>query len=114
MTIEQINDTQEALAYLSGVLHGDGWCNEQTIGLRVKDQDFAQAFARALTKIAMEDYAPRLDGRGYWLVRTDNCNGRFCHIKSFKPETDTERALWLRGLFDSEGNAQLFQLKRYD
>src|SRR5262249_43789984 len=95
------------LAYLAGVLSGDGWCTRLTIGLRVIDADFAQAFALALHVVFGLAVSPRRDERGYWLVRVGNKTGRFNHLPSYEPTTDEERAAWVRGLFDSEGNAQL-------
>lgn len=91
--------------YLAGVLHGDGWCTPLTIGLRVKDRDFAEAFAAALQRGfavgAVREY------RGYWEVRISNKTGRFSQIRTYLPSTSSERGAWLRGFFDSEGNAHL-------
>lgn len=28
------------ISYLNGVYHGDGYCSEQTVGLKAKDKDF--------------------------------------------------------------------------
>jgi hypothetical protein len=96
-----------ALAYLAGVLHGDGWCTALTIGLRVADRDFSDAFAAALRGVFGVSVEPKTDERGYWLVRVSNKTGRFSQIRSYAPMTVDEKAAWLRGLFDSEGNAQL-------
>src|SRR4051812_1156824 len=90
----------DARAYLAGVLHGDGWCTHLTLGLRVADQDFAEAFALALNLVCGTTYAPRRDERGYWLLRAGNKSGRFSGLKGFVARTDRERAMWLRGLFD--------------
>jgi hypothetical protein len=95
------------LAYVAGVLLGDGWCSRLTIGLRVKDQDFATAFTRALLAAFHVETKASLDERGYWLVRTSNKTGRFNRAISFKPKTDCAKGAWLSGLFDSEGNAYL-------
>lgn len=94
------------IAYLSGVVHGDGWVT-QDIGLRVADEDFAAAFADALAAAFGCRARPRRDERGYWLVRTTNGTGRFDGLRAFEAATDAERGAWLRGLFDSEGNATL-------
>lgn len=99
-----------AVAYLSGVLHGDGWCTAHAFGLRVADEDFARAFSAALTEVYGLGIAPKRDERGYWLTRTSNKTGRFTPLLTFEPSTDEERAAWVRGLFDSEGNAQLWPL----
>ena len=98
--------------YLAGVLHGDGWCSPLTIGLRCKDQDFAEAFAAALSSGFEGKFIPRRDERGYWLIRKGNKTGRFNHLRNYQPTDDDERAAWLRGLFDSEGNAQCLSRPR--
>ena len=96
--------------YVAGVLHGDGWCTQLTIGLRTKDRDFAQAFFVALREGFPNIRAPKTDERGYWLFRCGNKRGTFSQLKQFEPLTATEVAAWLRGLFDSEGNAQLWHM----
>jgi hypothetical protein len=101
-----------ASAYLAGVLHGDGWCTAKSFGLRTKDHDFAQAFAHALGRVLDVRWLPRRDERGYWLLRGSNKTGRFSRLRHFEPADDQQRAAWLRGLFDSEGNAQLLALPK--
>jgi hypothetical protein len=93
--------------YVAGVLHGDGWCTKLTLGLRVKDRDFAECFAsavRAATGVVLT-VAP--DERRYWLTRSGNKTGRFSALRAYAPTDDDELGWWLRGLFDSEGNAQI-------
>lgn len=97
--------------YLAGVLHGDGWCTNLTIGLKVKDYDFSLAFCHNLNIGFGFSLKPRLDERGYWLVRTSNKKGYFSHIKSYQPRNKEEIAAWLKGVFDSEGNASLLKSK---
>lgn len=97
----------ESLAYLAGVLHGDGWCTGLSIGLRCVDHDFASTFALALNTVAGTTLVPRFVDGNYWSVRAGNKSGRFDHLKGFEPRTVAEQAAWLRGLFDSEGNAQV-------
>lgn len=94
--------------YLAGVLHGDGWCTRLTIGLRVKDKEFADLFAEAVNELYGTSLAPARDDRGYWLVRCGNKTGRFTKLKTYQPTDNDEVGCWLRGLFDSEGNAQLW------
>jgi len=93
--------------YLAGVLHGDGWCTALTIGLRCKDEDFSMAFCNAINAGFRLGKHPARDERGYWLVRVGNKSGRFSHLRGYLPTKDVERAAWLRGLFDSEGNVKL-------
>lgn len=95
-----------ALAYLAGVVRGDAWCTT-TLGLRVADADFAVAFAAAIWDAFGVTTRARLDERGYWLVRVRNTTGRFDVLRSFQPSTTDEWSSWLRGMFDSEGNASL-------
>jgi hypothetical protein len=100
----------EMIAYLAGVLHGDGFLTVEKnsrgyLGLRVADRDFADAFSSCL-HAAYGVVAPvRLDERGYNLVRTYNGYGRFDQLRAYDPANNHERGRWLRGLFDSEGNA---------
>lgn len=92
-------------AYLAGVLHGDGWCTKLTFGLRVKDRDFAAMFSVAVEEVTGFKMSVRWDN--YWVVRGRNRTGRFSELKSYNPVDNSERSAWLRGLFDSEGNAQI-------
>lgn len=100
----------KAEAYLSGVLHGDGWCTK-TLGLRVKDRDFAEAFADAIEKVAAKRPNIIIDERGYFTVRVSNKTGKFSYLKDSEIRTAEDKASWLRGLFDSEGNASLRNLR---
>lgn len=93
--------------YLAGVMRGDGWVTPLTAGLRAKDFDFSQSFARALNIGFSLSLAPKRDERGYWLVRTSNKRGIYDCLITYTPRTEDEWCAWLRGLFDSEGNANL-------
>lgn len=92
-------------AYICGVLHGDGYVTDLSIGLNVSDLDFACAFANALACVTGLWIPPRNDS-GYWKVRTSNKAGIHSHLRNYEPQTLEEKAMWVRGLFDSEGNAQ--------
>lgn len=94
---------ERAVAYLAGVVRGDGWVG-QAIGLRVADREFADAFSEALLCAYGVAAPAKRDERGYWLVRKAP-GARFAHLLRYEPGTDDERAAWLRGMFDSEGNA---------
>ncbi len=98
-----------AVAYLAGVLCGDGWESPKDIGLRVKDRDFADTFAVALEIVTGHRARPRLE-RSYWTVRAKRDSQ---NLKGFKPTTKEEMAYWLRGLFDSEGNVQMVKVPNY-
>jgi DNA-directed RNA polymerase subunit N (RpoN/RPB10) len=101
------------LAYIAGVLKGDGWYTD-TIGLRVKDKDFAEAFACAMECTFNVIIKPRLEAGKYWCVRKSCKNGAYQEAVNYTPSSDREIALWLRGLFDSEGNACLHKLKAWE
>ena len=99
-------------AYLAGCLKGDAFMVAGRkdsirgyIGLRVADQDFAEAFAASINSAYGLDVRPKPDERGYALVRTYNGYGRFDELRSMEPICPEAKAAWLRGLFDSEGNA---------
>lgn len=92
-------------AYLAGVLRGDGWLNNE-LCLRVADRDFAETFAAAIRDGYGCTAKVNIDERGYFLVRRWSA-GRFEHLRTLKQESTEEQAAWLRGYFDSEGNAQL-------
>lgn len=92
-------------AYVCGVLHGDGYVTDLSIGLHVSDLDFACAFADALARATGLWIPPRRDG-DYWTVRTSNKTDIHSGLRGHMPQTLEEKAMWVRGLFDSEGNAQ--------
>lgn len=93
--------------YLAGVVRGDGWVSPLTLGLRVADREFAETFALSIWVEFGVVTTPSLDERGYWLVRVGNKTGRFDRLRAVIPRHPPECRSWLRGLFDSEGNAQL-------
>jgi hypothetical protein len=94
-------------AYLAGVIVGDGYCTARVIGLHVKDLDFAQAFAFALANAFDYRSVPKLEGGKYWRVRSSNQYGRYNCLKTWVCTTSNEKAKWLQGFFDSEGNVGL-------
>ncbi len=96
-----------ARPYLAGVLHGDGWCTDRTIGLRAKDRDFVSAFRVALFVSTGKRANLLPDGTRYWRCRASNSTGRFSGLRSYEPADSDEVGWWLRGLFDSDGNAQI-------
>jgi LAGLIDADG-like domain len=98
-------------AYLSGVLKGDGYCT-RTIGLLVKDKDFADTFILAIYHGFQVLVVPHLHQGKYWYTRASNYTGKYTYLLTFEPRIAYERAAWLRGLFDSEGNAQLTKASR--
>lgn len=91
--------------YLAGVLHGDAWCTPLTIGLRAKDKDFVETFAEGLRSVYKVKLMVRRDERGYWLARKSNKLGTFSDLRGTAISGPESRSMWLRGMFDSEGNA---------
>lgn len=104
---------REPHAYLRGVLVGDGWLGT-ALGLRVADYAFALAFAGALGAAFRAGAPPRRDERGYWVVMRSARSGRFDRLPRATVATRDQRCAWLRGLFDSEGNASLCRRKKYE
>ena len=98
-----------ALSYIAGVYLGDGYLTNggATIGLHVKDRDFAEAFATAIDCAFGLSVQVRQEGK-YWRARIRR-KGLFDRIPFFIPRSNVHRAYWLRGLFDSDGNAQLYR-----
>lgn len=101
-------------SWLAGVLHGDGYCTAKGIGLYVKDVEFAKEFADSLDVIYERRVGSFLDKRGLWMTRSSNKAGIFDEAKGFSPISLEEKAMWVRGLFDSEGNAQLMKYKQWE
>lgn len=94
-------------AYLSGVVASDGWCRNFNLGLRAKDFDFVKAFCDSLNREYSLELCPKLDERGYWVVRVSNKAGRYNYLSTYVPRSDKECASWIKGFFDGDGNAQL-------
>src|SRR2546421_3151495 len=67
----------ELEAYLAGVIKGDGWCTGYSIGLRVADRDFAEAFAAAITQVFNVPLRIGQERQRYWIVRTSNKTGKY-------------------------------------
>jgi len=115
-----------ALAYLKGVLDGDGWIDwfinnprNPRLCLRVKSQHFAFEFMDALKIIELK---PRLNEEvqrhkhknhprfqkydfttHFFVVRATAKPDIIKHIQGFKPLTKAEKASYLKGLYDSDG-----------
>jgi hypothetical protein len=102
-----------ALAYIAGVLQGDGWSNDHLIALKVKDLDFAEEFAIAIQMATGKMVRPNRQDEDYWRVTAEATGLELTGMKNYKPQTEAEICAWLRGFFDSEGNAQLHKLPDY-
>lgn len=96
-----------AAAYIAGVIAGDGWCSENAIGLKAADRDFVESFIDALAVACEVEPNVRCEENKYWLTNLSNASGRFNFLNAFEPETLKEKGQWVRGFFDSDGNANL-------
>jgi len=102
-----------AVAYLAGVLAGDGSLGVSGFALGVSDKDFAEAFAFALGAAFDIPKTPRQRKSGYWEVRVCNGYGRFDFLRSYSAREPESMRAWLRGFFDSEGNASCLPNRRF-
>jgi hypothetical protein len=97
----------QPLAYCAGVVSGDGWLSQRTIGLKCKDKEFADAFSDALEAATGVRVVPAFVAGRYWLVRAKAGRDRFASVGAFRPRTSEEHGMWLRGMFDSDGSVGL-------
>lgn len=107
----------ENLAYLTGVYLGDGWATTHQFGLRVKDQEFAEAAYGAASNLGLRAVC-RPDS--YWkgMFFTAVYSNSFAAwlktltLPRLKDLTELKETRWafLRGFYDSEGS--LFKDKR--
>ena len=109
--IENPASNREMMAYLAGVVSGDGWCSAKTVGLKAKDRDFVEAFSFCLGAVFGCDAMVRPDAGRYWKVVSMNSSGRYNSILLFKPKTRSEKGFWVRGLFDGDGSAIICRMK---
>ena len=98
------------IAYLAGVIKGDGFCTTYDFGLLAKDADFVQAFADSVNRAFQMSVKPRKDKRGYWIIRIPNKTQRFTFLLDYVPNSVETYGDWIRGLFDGDGNTQLLSL----
>jgi hypothetical protein len=79
----------------------------------VADADFAVAFSSAISIAFRIPSTPHQNKLGYWSVVHTAQSGRFATLRTFRPSSRQEKRAWLQGLFDSEGNASLSKIRRY-
>jgi hypothetical protein len=103
----QKNSTE--LAYILGVVYGDGHLGKNTITLKVKDEDFAINFSNSLLKWSGYYCPVAVNKEKLFLVRlysTPACKFLLrIKFKDIKKWTFNEKSSFLRGLYDSEGYA---------
>ena len=113
------------LAYIIGVLHGDGYLyingRHYKIGLGVEDYEFAEAFSRIMARLLNRKYLlPKWNkSNNVWVVVY--CSKAFYtwykqqsleSLKQFIEYSKDTVAYFLRGLFDSEGNHYKYKKRR--
>jgi len=104
------------LAYVIGVVLGDGFCTHTNrsypIGLRAKDKEFVEEFARCLSIIIRRPLKVGLDKRRLHYVRTSSRElyellrkpADMERLKPFVEHCEECMAAFLRGFIDSEGH----------
>ena len=102
-------DDSPALAYILGVLVGDGTVHKNRIQLKVKSKVFVEAFSRALSEIGLKPKVYLIKDRGdiYYSCRAHSIE----FVEWFKSlSLDSIRAIatkypldFIRGFYESEG-----------
>jgi hypothetical protein len=100
---------KDAEAYVAGVVHGDGFCNVREVGLLAKDRDFVESFAIAARLVTRMPMLVRSD-REYWVARCGGANGKWKWLRHTEFSELSQMALWVRGMFDSDGNVSCRKL----
>lgn len=108
-------EPSEALAYIVGVLKGDGWISGYKIGLNVVSQRFANNFASALQSIGLSSFVGRKPTPYRLQYRAGASSKMFTEwyrklsLDSIKKMLRTERlkTAFLRGFYESEGSVWL-------
>lgn len=115
----------EELSYVLGVYYGDGcasirkkglWMSDYSISLSVTDKDFVEEFGRCLSKILHKDYPiHKREGTSAWGKHFARYELKACNrllyeylkkpLESHKTLIEEFPASFVRGFFDSEGNA---------
>ena len=114
-----------SLAYIRGVLDGDGYIDKGNINPRLaldtKSEEFAERFFIALKKIGLSPYMnernrTRRNFNGYtfdahhFIVRATSPPQLVDKIKNLPIRSKKEKKEYLRGIFDSEGS---YSVTRY-
>ena len=86
-----LTERAESIAYLSGVLVGDGYLSKQMFRLKVADKDFAEAFCYALETAFKITKIPKINKNGYWVVTASNGYKRFNILNRFEAVNALEK-----------------------
>ena len=96
-------ETLPVAAYCVGVLCGD--YNRSDGGLRVKDREFAEYFARMYEAVTGVKVMPQAYRDGFWVTYERGGWLRSCWKTGlWKVFAELDPINWLKGLFDSEGS----------
>ncbi len=109
-SIDFLEPTTE-LAYIIGVVTGDGYSATRIIRLKARDREFVEEFARCIATILKRDPPKPIWSEGQFIVGVQ-CKA-LCEllrkpfdmekIKKFVEHCDRCKSAFLRGFFDSEG-----------
>jgi intein-encoded DNA endonuclease-like protein len=96
------------LGYILGVIYGDGYLSENSIGLNVKDKDFALTFKTSLEKFFRKN-AKLHSYNGLWCVLLHS-RSAVKFLKKFDYHiivncSQDIKCAFLKGFYDSEGSA---------
>ena len=104
------------LAYVLGVLEGDGWVHEKRraylILLKVKDYEFAHEFSKCLATVLNKPMKEPRYYRGYWLVEYSSkafyywyktLRANLNNFRNYVEHNKETVSAFLRGIFDSDG-----------
>lgn len=100
-----------ALAYIFGVLYGDGYTcihkSQYNVGLRVKDKEFADAFCGAMNRVNLYPGIWFQEGKYYRAVVGSKIFVRWfrrLHLKDIENLSSGYEVDFIRGFYDSEGS----------
>jgi len=106
---EEAKQNSKELAYILGVIYGDGFLGKWEIKLKVKDKDFAENFSKCISTWSGYNCPAKKNKENLFLVRLYSTQA--CKFLSRKKLIETknwtleDKISFLRGLFDSEGCA---------
>jgi len=105
---------QRRLAYILGVIHGDGWATfcERTkryeIGLASKDKNFAEKFASALQDLGLKVYFGYQKKRELWRVSANGKELKLWVDRNPLPNFKEQELMvaYIEGFYESEGSTK--------
>lgn len=104
----------EIIAYVQGILDGDGYVDRNRIGLTVKDKIFSDSFIQAMIQLGYSPQKVRIIKRNqstplghsnsvlYQARVTIGVDG-LKEIEEFQPTAEATAMAYLRGLYESDG-----------